>query len=246
MELVLSNIETALINLFVFSIIPLLWWNIKHRKQKDIGFFRAVGFTKPHFQYEWWTILAFAVLYFFCYSGILSLLFPCNSEPSVSSSDMLADSVYTGIGIAAIIPAIIENFIANGIGEELFFRGFLLKRFSGKFGITTGLILQAVLFGALHNMLYLIAGMQVGFREHLLVFVGTSMVGLMLGWLNEKIFSGSIIPSILLHGLGNFTSSIAVAFGVDDLWGTYSCYIILVLTVITLLIFASKKRQDQN
>jgi membrane protease YdiL (CAAX protease family) len=44
------------------------------------------------------------------------------------------------------------------------------------------------------------------------VFAFTGVGALLLGWLNEKIFNGSIIPSILLHGAGNFITSMLVAF----------------------------------
>ena len=39
MELILSNVITAFFNLVVFSSIPILWWILKQRKQKNIGFF---------------------------------------------------------------------------------------------------------------------------------------------------------------------------------------------------------------
>jgi len=36
----------------------------------------------------------------------------------------------------------------------------------------------------------------------------------MLGYLDEKIFNGSIIPSIILHGLGNFLVNMSKAFSI--------------------------------
>ena len=33
-----------------------------------------------------------------------------------------------------------------------------------------------------------------------------------LGWLNQHIYNGSIVPSILLHGAGNFLSTMLAAF----------------------------------
>ena len=44
------------------------------------------------------------------------------------------------------------------------------------------------------------------------MFLFTGMAALLLGWLNEKIYNGSILPSILLHGAGNFISSMLTAF----------------------------------
>ncbi len=92
------------------------------------------------------------------------------------------------------------------------YRGFLCKRFCGKAGIVKGIFLQAVLFGLMHNILYIAAGLDVGLWYHTLIFIFTGMGALLLGLLNEKIFNGSIIPSILLHGTGNFIVSMLVAF----------------------------------
>ena len=73
--------------------------------------------------------------------------------------------------------------------------------------------MQAVLFGLMHNALFLLAGLDVGLWYHTLMFLFTGAGALLLGWLNEKIYNGSIIPGILLYGAGNFISSMLVAYG---------------------------------
>ena len=73
--------------------------------------------------------------------------------------------------------------------------------------------MQAVLFGLMHNALFLLAGLDVGLWYHTLMFLFTGAGALLLGWLNEKIYNGSIIQGILLYGAGNFISSMLVAFG---------------------------------
>jgi hypothetical protein len=123
MNLILSSITTAIVNLIVFSIIPFIWWFIRHRKKE--GFFKWIGIYKPQLKSKWWVL---------------------------------------------------------------------------------------VVFGLMHNMMYILAGLDVGMWYHTLMFVVTGVGALLLGWLNEKIFNGSIIPSILLHGAGNFISSMLVAF----------------------------------
>lgn len=87
-----------------------------------------------------------------------------------------------------------------------------MQRLCTKIGLVKGIILQAVLFGLMHNILYILAGLDVGLWYHTLTFIFTGTGALLLGWLNEKIFNGSIIPSILLHGTGNFITSMLVAF----------------------------------
>lgn len=110
-------------------------------------------------------------------------------------------------------------------------------------GFLIGLILQAILFGLMHNAMYLIVGLPVEVGEHLFTFIGTAAVGFMFGWLNERVFCGSIFPSILLHGFGNFQSSITVAFGIDDLFGAYLAHAVLVLGGIGAIVLANKQKQ---
>ena len=66
MELILSSITTACVNLLVFSFIPFLWWFFRHRK--EISFFKWLGFIRPHLKSKWWTLLLFAVVYYFFYT----------------------------------------------------------------------------------------------------------------------------------------------------------------------------------
>lgn len=209
-ELIASSITTTIVNLIVFSLIPVIWWFFRHRK--ETGFFRWVGFYRPELKSKWWVLLVFAVLYYFFYNWDFTQLVDPKTLEYIESSAAVSANAFAGIGAAAILPALIENFIANGVAEEILYRGFLCKRLCNKIGVVKGIVLQAVLFGLMHNALYVLAGLDVGLWYHTLMFVFTGTAALLLGWLNEKIFNGSIIPSILLHGAGNFIASMLVAF----------------------------------
>lgn len=210
MQLVMSSITTTIVNLIVFSLLPIIWWFFRHRKEE--GFFRWIGFFKPQLKSKWWVLLVFAILYYFFYNFDFTQFVSSETLEYIESSTAVSANVFAGMGAAAILPAFIENFIANGVAEEILYRGFLCKRLISKIGLVKGVILQAVLFGLMHNMLYILAGLDVGLWYHTLTFIFTGTGALLLGWLNEKIFNGSIIPSILLHGAGNFIASMLVAF----------------------------------
>ncbi len=210
MQLVMSSITTTIVNLIVFSLLPIIWWFFRHRKEE--GFFRWIGFFKPQLKSKWWVLLIFAILYYFFYNFDFTQFVSPETLEYIENSASVSANVFAGIGVAAILPAFIENFIANGVAEEILYRGFLCKRLISKIGLAKGIILQAVLFGLMHNILYILAGLNVGLWYHILTFIFTGMGALLLGWLNEKIFNGSIIPSILLHGAGNFIASLLVAF----------------------------------
>ena len=210
MQLVMSSITTTIVNLIVFSLLPIIWWFFRHRKEE--GFFRWIGFFKPQLKSKWWVLLIFAILYYFFYNFDFTQFVSPETLEYIENSASVSANVFAGIGVAAILPAFIENFIANGVAEEILYRGFLCKRLISKIGLVKGIILQAVLFGLMHNILYILAGLNVGLWYHILTFIFTGMGALLLGWLNERIFNGSIIPGILLHGAGNFIASLLVAF----------------------------------
>lgn len=210
MQLILNSISTAAVNLLVFSAIPFLWWFFRHRK--ETSFFRWLGFIKPKLNGKWWTLVVFAIIYYFFYTFDFTRWIPQETMDYLENSGSVSVNAFAGIGAAAILPALIENFIANGVAEEILYRGFLCKLFCHKLGTVKGILLQAALFGLMHNALYLLAGLQVGLWYHTLMFLFTGMAALLLGWLNEKIYNGSILPSILLHGAGNFISSMLTAF----------------------------------
>lgn len=210
MELFISSVLTAIINLIVFSLIPLIWWFCKFRKKEN--FFKWIGIYKPQLKSKWWVLLIFAVMYYFFYNFDFTQLVDANTLEYIENSSSVSTNAFAGLGAAAFLPALIENFIANGVAEEVLYRGFLCKRFGAKFGTVRGIVLQAVLFGLMHNALYLLAGLNVGLWYHTLTFVFTGTGALLLGLLNEKLFNGSIIPSILLHGAGNFIATMLIAF----------------------------------
>lgn len=210
LELTISSVKTAVANTIVFAFIPLIWWFIKHRK--EVGFFEWIGLYKPQLKSKVWVLALFAVLYYFFYNFDFTKLVNPETLKEIENSSSVAANTFAGIGTMAILPALIENFVANGLAEEILYRGFLCKRFCEKLGTSKGIILQAVLFGLMHNIIYIIAGLNVGLWYHTLTFIFTGTGALLLGYLNEKIFNGSIVPSILLHGTGNFIASMLVAF----------------------------------
>lgn len=210
LELTISSVTTSITNLIVFSLLPVIWWAFRHRKETT--FFKWIGLYTPQLKSKWWVFLIFLILYYFFYNFDFTQFVDAETLDYIESSSAVSANVFAGIGFTAILPALIENFIANGMAEEILYRGFLCKRFCNKIGTVKGIILQAVLFGLMHNILYIIAGLEVGLWYHTLTFIFTGMGALLLGWLNEKIFNGSIIPSILLHGTGNLIASLLIAF----------------------------------
>lgn len=43
LDLLASSISTTIVNLIVFSAVPVIWWVFRHRK--ETGFFSGLGYT---------------------------------------------------------------------------------------------------------------------------------------------------------------------------------------------------------
>lgn len=105
---------------------------IKYRK--SISFFEWVGLIKPKLKGKWWVIIIFIVAYCFFYLFDFTIFMDDKSLELLQTSDSVSANVYTDLGIIAIIPSLLTTFIANGLCEEILFRGFISKRLCNKFG----------------------------------------------------------------------------------------------------------------
>lgn len=87
------------------------------------------GFFKPQLNSKWCVLLIFIIFYNFNFTQFVD----AKTLAYIENSSSISGNAFAGIGAAAILPAFIVNFIANGIGEEILYRGFV-----------KGIIIQAV------------------------------------------------------------------------------------------------------
>ena len=121
----------------------------------------------------------------------------------------MATSDFAGLEVNAL-PAILVYAIFNtALPEEIVFRGFLLKRISNKFGFTLGNITQGVLFGLLHGVMFF---SSVGAVKAVIIIAFTGIIGVFMGYANEKKAGGSIIPGWCIHAMANIFSGACAAF----------------------------------
>lgn len=201
---VLQDLITAVLQVLVFSLIPFIWWLITARK--EMNFFHWIGLKKPRIENPRNFILAL-VLYFAGSLVLFWLLKVFLAE--LAGNESVAANRFAGMGLSGLAPALIYAFIQTGLAEEILFRGFLGKRLGNKFGFNAGNIIQALLFGLMHGVLFFAI---VGPVKALIIILITGFVGWTLGYINEKQAGGSIVPSWLLHGLSNLISALAVMF----------------------------------
>ena len=211
MELILDSVTKFASNLVLMSVVPVIWWLFGCRNNKK-SFIEWAGLHKPSFSAPWWHALTISAVSILLSGFDWTIVILSSDIAVIKQSGAVSANAYAGLAWKAVIPAFIENFLANGFCEELFFRGFLTKQLVSKTGVNTGIIVQAVLFGLVHNILCLVSGAGVSYIYHIIMFLTAGTAGLFLGTLSEKYFSGSIIPGIILHGLVNFIATMRVAF----------------------------------
>ena len=189
--------RSGIMQVIVFSLIPFLCWLIKYKKQDN--FFKWIGLYKPVKLVSNKKATIAMVIYFAAF--ILSYII----SKEVSSN-------FENMGAVGIVPSLIVCFIQNGLSEEILFRGFIGKRLIAKFGKVSGILMQAVLFGFMHIALALAMNLPINISLMVSYFIIPTIAGWMLGYIDEKIYNGSIIPSIVLHGIVNFTRDLMLMF----------------------------------
>jgi len=200
MSLIFKKIISSIIQIVGFSVIPFIWWaNTAH---KECEFFEWLGFKRiPEAKRRKtviWTAgitVAFLLLSVF----ILKILQDVNT----------AGSEFSGLGLKAIPSILIYAILSTALPEEIFFRGFLLKRVSNRFGFAAGNIVQALVFGLLHGVMFF---SSVGVIKAIAITLFTGLVGWLMGYVNEKIADGSILPSLIIHSLANIFTGLFSAF----------------------------------
>jgi CAAX amino terminal protease family. len=192
---------SAVVQLALFTLIPFIWYIVCNKKCS--GFFHWIGLKKPTVFDR--TLLKFVVFTIAVFSvtsvGILYSLRGVGT----------ATGTFSGMGIAGLPYAIIYAFITTALSEEILFRGFLMKRLSSKFGFPIGNIVQSILFGLLHGVMFC---SLINSAKVVLITAFTGLIAWCMGYANEKKADGSIIPSWTIHGIANLFSAVISMFGI--------------------------------
>lgn len=199
---ILNAAFDTVFQLVVFSAIPFLWWLVTARRKEP--FFRWVGLKPVEGS---WTAAILWILVFFALCAVSQLWI----TPALIPPGATVQSSYAGMGWAALPEVMLFGMVQTGLAEEIVFRGFLGKQLSAKLGFQWGNLMQGLLFGLLHGVLFFVVTTPL---KALGIVLLTGFSGWLLGWMNEKYAGGSILPSWLAHGLGNVILSMVAAFGI--------------------------------
>ena len=200
MTLFMSKLMNGILELLIVSFLPFITWLIWSRKK--VGFFDWIGLKKVQTQQKkrlLLTIFGFSLL-FLLFSIIVFAWFD-------SSKTATAD--FSGKGIGALPAILAYAILGTALPEEIFFRGFLLKRLQGKLGFLGANLVQSLLFGLMHALMFI---QQTDVLIAMVIFAYTSLIAFVLGVINEQQANGSILPSFFIHTLVNTTAGLLFAF----------------------------------
>ncbi|MDW5565555.1 CPBP family intramembrane glutamic endopeptidase [Streptococcus mutans] len=200
MKLFISKVVSSLLEIVLFAAIPFIYWVSIERKHS--AFLDWLGFkkvSKPDFKRFSLPLLGLTVLF------LLVSLFILFRLKGVST----ATTVFRGGGYTVLPAILIYGIFNTALPEELFFRGFLLKRLMSKMAFPLANFIQSLCFALIHSFMFFKL-LDIGSTIMITMFIFGIAYG--MGYINEKKTQGSIVPSWLIHAAANIFSGICTAF----------------------------------
>lgn len=198
MNLAINKILNSILQIILFSIVPFLFWYFSARKQERftewIGLKKIKGGKKT----------ALAIIIVTTFYLLISLIL-LNNLKNIKN----ATTEFQRLGFAALPAIFIYAIFNTSFPEEILFRGFILKRLANKISFNKANFIQAFLFGLLHGVMFV---SLVGNLKSILIILMTSLIAFSMGYINEKLSDGSIIPSWIIHAISNFVAGLYAAF----------------------------------
>ena len=126
----------------------------------------------------------------------------------VAVAVLLVLAIANGLPTTSVLLFLVINAMAVGISEELAFRGVVLRALLGAYPVRRAVLISALAFGAVHSLNALMTGEVVPALMQSCIAVGMGM------WAaNIRIRTGSLYPSILLHGLWDLALLVVISAG---------------------------------
>ena len=195
MNLFMSKLVNGILELIIVSFIPFMTWLIWRRKK--VGFFDWIGLKPVQTQRK--GRLVQTIFGFTLFSIVVFSWF----DPSKTAT---AD--FAGKRFGALPAILAYAILGTALPEEIFFRGFLLKRLQGKLGFLGANLAQSLLFGLIHALMFI---QLIGFLKAVMIFAFISLIAYVFGTINEKKAGGSILPSVFIHAFANTAAGLCLA-----------------------------------
>lgn len=202
----INTLLSVVLQLALFSLIPFVFYLIK--RPKSTSFWQYIGLKSSNRKAN---VLSLALSLFLALPMLLlATTVPAFTEIMTDPHSVTGAIRQMGFGWGAVITIGLVAIIKTGLAEEIFFRGFLAKRLIALTNFWTGNGIQAIIFGAIHTVLFASISSNAFFLT--LIFIVPTLGALAKTYLNEKMADGSIIPGWMAHATGNLLAYSYVAF----------------------------------
>lgn len=200
-ELFQKILVQAITQLALFTLIPFLWWFFTERKNGTRPFFDWVGLKKVRLK----GLGKFLALGILAYSLVMVLTL------SLAGGQLPGWPNLRGLGPGGLAVLLVYALVTTGLSEEVFFRGFLLKRFIDKDEFDVANVSQAMLFGLFSAVLFFGA---MTFWRALFLSALYGVLAFGLGWVNEKKGGGSLLFSWFIRSLAGLLVGLGMMSGI--------------------------------
>jgi len=201
-----DELISAVLQIAVFSLIPFLVYVIRYKKIK--GFLNYIGLKRSTRRAN---LLALLIVILLALPVLLLSVFNDDFKAIMTHPDSVTGKFWAaGFSTEALLTVLVAALFKTALAEEIFFRGFLAKRLIAATNFQTGNLIQAIIFGAIHSLLFLAISKNVFFLS--VIFIFPALGAWFKVYLNEKLAGGSIIPGWIAHGAGNLVSYSVMGF----------------------------------
>ena len=198
----IDALVSALIQIAVVLLVSAAVWLAARRREPLFSF---VGLTPAP-----WPPVVIGFL------AAAALAFLVTRLPAVHALASAPGSVVGNAGAAAaggelIAILALRALVQTSLTEELVFRGLIGRNLIRRWGFPAGNSVQAALFGLMHLLLLLLPAATIGAVAGWVV--ATAAAGWILGWVNHRYATGSILPGWAMHGGGNLAAYLILVSG---------------------------------
>lgn len=201
-----NHLISALLQLVAFSLIPFLVFLIKKKTVK--GFLDWIGLKKSTRKANSLALLVMlaSATPLIALSWFNEDFWQIMTDPSSITGQFRAQ----GIGVNSVASLLIVALLKTSFTEEIFFRGFVAKRLIAITNFRIGNIIQAMIFGIIHTLIFLSITNNAFFLS--IIFLFPAITSYFKVYLNEKLANGSIIPGWIAHASANVVAYSTIGF----------------------------------
>lgn len=204
----LQEALNATLQVAVVLIIALIAWAVFGRKKA--GFFAYVGLIAPTARAMLWTLAVACVL---VPASLALFMLPTLRDMATASNTVAGQLRAQGLSGDVAGQIVLIAVFKTALSEEILFRGLIGKRLIAWLGFGVGNTIQALIFGAIHLLIFVVPNGPEFDPVLALAIAGMpALGGWIMAWLNERVGNGSIAPSWLLHAATNVLAYPVLAF----------------------------------